>query len=135
MKNLSIILCAYFFLISAQSIFAQNEGPGTLVFSQNMVAMKDMGKVNKLIDSLSVPIWNEIMNEGMLIVWVQLNHEGGDEWTCNFYKESFFAAWDEFVKRMGERHPDAWKEMIPAFQAHKDNVYYYQQRHYPEPTE
>ena len=66
MKNLSIILCAYFFLISAQSIFAQNEGPGTLVFSQNMVAMKDMGKVNKLIDSLSVPIWNEIMNEGML---------------------------------------------------------------------
>ena len=139
MKNLSIILCAYFFLISAQSIFAQNEGPGTLVFSQNMVAMKDMGKVNKLIDSLSVPIWNEIMNEGMLMGWGQLNHEWGDEWNCNFYyiakdKESFFAAWDEFVKRMGERHPDAWKEMIPAFQAHKDNVYYYQQRHYPEPT-
>ena len=66
-KNLIIILCAFSFLLSVQSILAQEEGPGTLVFSQNMVAMKDIGKVNKIIDSLTVPIWQELMDEGMLM--------------------------------------------------------------------
>jgi len=140
MKNLAVILCAFFVLLSAHSISAQDEGPGTLVFSQNMVEMKDMGKVNKIIDSLTAPIWEEIMNEGLLFGWGQLNHEWGDEWNCNFYyiakdKESFFAAWNEFVKRMGERHPDAWKKLIPSFKAHKDNIYYFQQWHNAEPTE
>lgn len=140
MKNLIVILCAFSFFLSVQSILAQEEGPGTLVFSQNMVAMKDIGKVNKIIDSLTVPIWQELMDEGMLMGWGQLNHEWGDEWNCNFYyvakdKDAFFAAWNEFVKRMGERHPDAWKEMIPAFQAHKDNIYYFQQWHNAEPME
>jgi hypothetical protein len=140
MKNLTIILCAFFFLISVQSIFAQDEKPGTLVFSQNMVAMKDLGKVNKIVDSLTSPIWQEIMDEGMLMGWGQLNHEWGDEYNCNFYyvakdKESFFTAWDEFVKRMSQRHPDAWSEMIPAFQAHKDNIYFFQQWHNAEPSE
>ena len=50
MKNLAVILCAFFVLLSAHSISAQDEEPGTLVFSQNMVEMKDMGKVNKIID-------------------------------------------------------------------------------------
>jgi len=140
MKNLAVILFAFFVLLSTHSISAQNEEPGTLVFSQNMVEMKDMSKVNKIIDSLTTPIWEEIMNEGMLFSWGQLNHEWGDEWNCNFYyiakdKESFFAAWDEFVKRMSERHPDAWSELIPSFQAHKDNIYYFQQYHNAEPNE
>ena len=30
MRNLIIILCAFFFLISFQSLLAQDEGPGTL---------------------------------------------------------------------------------------------------------
>ncbi len=140
MKTLTALLCVILVLLSAHTISTQVEGPGTLVFSQNMVAMKDMGKVNKIIDSLTKPIWEEIMNEGMIYGWGQLNHEWGDEWNCNFYyvtkdKEAFFAAWDEFVNRMGTRHPDAWRELIPAFQAHKDNIYYFQQWHNAQPTE
>ena len=139
MKNISVILCAFFFLINANSVFSQDEGPETLVFSQNRVAMKDMNMVNKIVDSLMAPIWNEIMNEGMIMGWGQLNHEWGDEWNCNFYysakdKESFFAAWDEFIKRMSERHPGAWAKVIPSFYAHKDNIYYFQQRHIAQPT-
>ena len=137
MRIISIIFCAFLFITTVNLSFAQsdNEEPLTLVFSQNRVAMSDMAMVNKIVDSLTAPIWNELMEEGMILGWGQLNHEWGDDWNCNFYytatsKESFFAAWDEFVKRMGERHPGAWAEVTPSFMAHKDNIYYFQQRHF-----
>ena len=136
MRKFIVFLFAFLFLININSLIAQDENP-TLVLSQNIVNMQDMGRINKVVDSLMAPIWNEIMDEGMIMGWGQLNHEWGDEWNCNFYyvakdKESFFKAWDEFVKRMGERHPGAWATVTPSFKAHKDNIYYFQQRHFPK---
>ena len=136
MRNFRGILFAFLFLVCINSLVAQNED-AILVFSQNIVKMSDMGMVNKAVDSLTAPIWNELMSEGMIMGWGQLNHEWGDEWNCNFYyvakdKESFFKAWDEFIKRMGERHPGAWGKVTPSFSAHKDNIYYFQQRHNPK---
>ena len=138
MRNFIAILFAFLFFIGTNSVVAQDEQP-TLIFSQNMVNLQDMGMVNKIVDSLMAPIWNEIMNEGMIMGWGQLNHEWGDEWNCNFYyvckdKETFFKAWDEFTNRMGERHPGAWLKVTPSFKAHKDNIYYFQQRHNAPPS-
>jgi hypothetical protein len=137
MKIISIFFCAFLFLVTANLTFSRSDSdePLTLVFSPNRVAMGDMGMVNKIVDSLMAPIWNEIMNEGMILGWGQLNQEWGDEWNCNFYytatsKKAFLIAWDEFTKRMSERHPGAWAKIVPSFRAHKDNIYYFQQRHF-----
>jgi len=110
-------------------IFGQEkEKPTILVFSQNMVKMSDMGKVNKMLDSLFAPILNTLVDEGKLNGWGQLTHAWGDEWNSNLWysakdMETFNAFWAEYVKRVSEKHPDAFGEVVSYFQAHKDNIY------------
>ena len=65
MKIISITFFAFSFLVMTNLSFSQSDSdePLTLVFSQNRVAMGDMGMVNKVVDPLMAPICNEIMNE------------------------------------------------------------------------
>lgn len=131
MKNIIKVTIAIIFLFTAIN-FGQDAKektkPKTLVFSQNKVQMADMGKVNKMIDEVFAPILNQLVDEGMLYGWGQLNHAWGDEWNLNIWYSaenmgSFYKFWGEYIKRVREKHPKAFGEATKLFQAHKDNIY------------
>ena len=129
MKTLFGTALIVLMFISSANLFGQkSEQPTWLVVSQNMVPMGKVGVVNKMIDSVSVPILNELVDEGMLAGWGQFNHAWGDEWNVNFWyvaqsQSAFVAFWDEYVTRVSERYPGAFGEIVQYFQAHKDNMY------------
>jgi len=122
----AIILVAFLFL-GAKS-FAQNNEQPLLVVSFNMVPLGDIGKVNKMVDSVFTPILKELVDEGMINSFGQFNHAWGDEWNVNFWyttkdMASFDKFWDEYVSRASTRHPGSFAATTKYFQAHKDNIY------------
>ena len=127
MKKVIFLLVVFMFW--GVEIFGQDsEKPTILVFSQNKVKMADMGKVNKMVDSVFAPILNSFVDEGKLSGWGQLNHAWGDEWNFNLWysatdTETFHKFWDEYTKHVSEKFPDAFGSTIGYFQEHKDNIY------------
>lgn len=139
MKKLmnTFLLTIAILFFSVQSGFAQDNP--LLVTSFNKVKLGDMGKVNKQFDSLFAPILRELVDEGMIFSFGQFNHAWGDEWNMNVWytakdMASFSEFWDEYVKRVSDRHPGAWGSMVKYNQAHKDNMYTIRSQ-YPEPPE
>ena len=132
MKTVMNILLMLILLATFSTVIGQEEkkddGPKWLVFSQNMVPMKYVSNVNKMSDSIFVPILKELANEGLLFSFGQLNHAWGDEWNVNFYyitqdQDSFNKFWKEYIKRIRDKHPNSFQDIIKYFTAHKDNMY------------
>jgi len=122
----AIIIVAFLFL--NESNFAQSNDQPLLITSFNMVPMADMGKVNKMVDSIFTPILKELVDEGFIYSFGQFTHSWGDEWNLNFWytakdMTSFDKFWDEYVSRVNKRHPGAFTATVKYFQAHKDNIY------------
>ncbi|HSP86941.1 MAG TPA: hypothetical protein VLN45_02315, partial [Ignavibacteriaceae bacterium] len=97
----SIILTISLFL--GEKSFAQDEQP-LLIVSFNQVALSDVGKVNKMADSVFVPVLKELVDEGMIYSFGFFNHAWGDEWNVNTWytakdMASFENFWDEYVSR------------------------------------
>jgi len=133
----AIVLMA--FLILSEKGFAQNDERPLLITSFNMVQMSDMGKVNKMVDSVFAPILNELVNEGFLNSWGQFTHAWGDEWNLNFWyivkdMTSFDKFWDEYVTRVNKKNPGSFANTTKYFQAHKDNIYSIRSQ-YPMPPQ
>jgi hypothetical protein len=138
MKHLTKIFVLLFtlMLLSGSSFAQDNEQP-LLIVSQNMVSMSDVGKVNKMADSIFVPILKELVDEGMLYSFGNFSHSWGDEWNVNYWytakdMASFEKFWDEYVSRVVAKHPGAFGSVVKYFQAHKDNIYTIQNQ-YPAP--
>lgn len=141
MKMLSqffaITIAAFLFL--GEFNFAQSDDQPMLVVSSNMVPMTDMGKVNKMVDSVFTPILKELVDEGFIFSFGHFTHAWGDEWNSNFWyiakdMTSFEKFWDEYVKRGSARHPGAFASTTKYFQAHKDNIYTIRSQ-YPAPSQ
>ena len=138
MKHLTKIFVLLFtFMLLSGSSFAQDSEQPLLITSFNMVTMSDVGKVNKMVDSVFTPILKELVDEGMIYNFGQFNHSWGDEWNVNFWytakdMTSFDKFWDEYVTRVSTRHPDAFSSTVKYFKAHKDNIYTIRGQ-YPEP--
>ncbi len=125
------------FLVIGENNFAQSDDQPLLIVSSNMVSMGDVGKVNKMADSIFVPILKELVDEGMLYSFGSFNHNWGDEWNVNYWytakdMASFELFWDTYVSRVSERHPNAFGSVTKYFQAHKDNIYTIRNQ-YPAP--
>ena len=139
MKHLTIfvtILVAFLFL--REISFAQSDEQPLLITSFNMVPMGDMGKVNKMVDSVFTPILKELVDEGFIYSFGQFTHTWGDEWNLNFWytakdMSSFDKFWDEYVGRVNKRHPGAFAATVKYFQAHKDNIYTIRGQYPPPP--
>ena len=132
MKALNKLIILVLVLFTCNSLFAQEaeekELPKTLVFSQNIIAMKDLSKLQALSDSVFSPIVSQMVDEGKLFGWGQLNHAWGDEWNFNLYyiakdHKAFLDFWNEYIKRVSEEHPNAVSQWINLVQEHKDNIY------------
>jgi len=128
------LLSQIFAIIIVASLFpggkslAQNNEQPLLIVSFNMVPLADVGKVNKMADSVFAPILKELVDEGMIYSFGNFSHSWGDEWNVNYWytakdMASFDKFWDEYVGRVGKRNPDAWAATVKYFQAHKDNIY------------
>jgi hypothetical protein len=125
-KFFAIIFVAFLFL--SGNNFAQNNDQPLLIVSSNMVPMGDMGKVNKMVDSVFTPILKELVDEGFIFSFGHFTHAWGDEWNSNFWyiakdMASFEKFWDEYVSRVNKKNPGSFAATTKYFQAHKDNIY------------
>jgi uncharacterized short protein YbdD (DUF466 family) len=125
-KFFVIIFVAFLFL--GEKSFAQSNDQPLLIVSFNMVPMSDVGKVNKMVDSVFTPVLKELVDEGFIFSFGFFSHTWGDEWNSNVWytakdMSSFDKFWDEYVSRMNKRHPGAFAATTKYFQAHKDNIY------------
>ena len=122
----AIILVAFLFLGGKN--FAQSNDQPLLIVSFNMVPMADVGKVNKMVDSVFTPILKELVDEKFIYSFGFFSHTWGDEWNSNVWYtakdlSSFDKFWDEYVSRVNKRHPGSFAATVKYFQAHKDNIY------------
>ena len=129
MKWLSKIFAFLFiFILAAGSSQAQESEQPLLVVSFQKVKMADVGAMNKMINEKFAPILNGLVDDKMLLNWGLFNHAWGDEWNVNIWytvkdMASFDKFWEEYIKRINEKQPDAWKELRGYIQEHKDNIY------------
>lgn len=119
---LGVVLCC------SGIIIAQTNEQPLLITSFNMVPMSDVGRVNKMIDSVFAPILKELVDEKFISAWGEFTHAWGDEWNVNIWYTakdmgSFDKFWAEYVSRVTKRHPGAFAATTKYFQAHKDNIY------------
>lgn len=118
-------------LLFATVTYAQDGNrpePVFLVVNQNQVAMTDMGALNSMWFDKAVPVLDKMKEEGLVLDFGLFTHAWGDEWNFNFFfitksHEDFVKAWDEYIKRMREKHPDSLTEWVSKIKAHKDNMY------------
>ena len=127
-KLIQLFTATLVFLFFATNTFAQSENQAMLVVSFQKVKLTDISATNKLINEKFAPILNSMVDEGMLFGWGLFNHAWGDEWNVNMWytvkdMDGFNKFWHEYVKRIGEQQPDAWKELRGYIQEHKDNMY------------
>ena len=123
--NLAIL---FIFIFVAGNIQAQESEQPLLVVSFQKVKMSDVGAMNKMINEKFAPILNGLVDDKMLLNWGLFNHAWGDEWNVNIWytvkdMASFDKFWEEYIKRINEKQPDAWKELRGYIQEHKDNIY------------
>lgn len=125
--SLFVALLVAFLFLGSRGVAQDNDRP-LLIVSFNMVPMSDVGKVNKMVDSVFAPILKELVDEKFIGGWGQFSHAWGDEWNLNFWyvakdMVSFDKFWDEYVTRVNKKHPGAFAATTKYFQAHKDNIY------------
>lgn len=121
-------------------LVAQQPAPqrNTVVVSSWKCAWNRLDRVAKISDSLAKPIAQELVNEGRLINFGMLVHDWADEWNVVFYytardKPTFFAAWQEFLSRFSQRHPNA-PPLTDFCADHRDNIYAAQFATTPAPS-
>ena len=86
-------------------------------------------KAYKIFDDYLNPIWNQLVDEGMIISYSMMTHAWGDEWNLNYMiitkdHASFLKAWSEGFKRIRSTVPqEKWDELMRYTLEHKDNLY------------
>ena len=80
--------------------FNLNAQQGFVMFNQNKVEFVNQGKAYKLFDDYLNPVWNQLVDEGMIISYSMMTHAWGDEWNLNYMivtesHEAFLKAWAE----------------------------------------
>ena len=139
MKKLTQIFVALtIFIFVTGNITAQSEEQPLLVVSFQKIKMADIATVNKMINDKFAPILNRLVDDKMLLGWGLFNHTWGDEWNVNIWytvkdMAAFDKFWDEYMKQIREKQPDAWKELRGYIMEHKDNIYTIMNQ-YPMPT-
>lgn len=139
MKKLTQLLAVFCFLfITAGSVLAQEAENPLLVVSFQKIKMADVQAANKLINEKFAPILNSLVDDKKLLSWGLFNHAWGDEWNVNVWytvkdMDSFDVFWEEYMNRISEKQPEAWKTLRGYIQEHKDNIYTIMNQ-YPMPT-
>jgi len=140
MKKLTkIFTLAAVIIFTAGNISAQSENNPLLVVSYQKVKLSDVATVNKMFNEKFAPILKSMVDDKFIHSWGLFNHSWGDEWNVNVWyiaddMGSFEKFWDEYRKRVSEKDPDAFKNLVAFIQDHKDNIYSIQNQ-YPVPPQ
>jgi hypothetical protein len=121
-------------LLAPVAMQAQEEPmePGTLIVSYWKCEWDAIGTLVQRYDSLSNPINQELVNEGILFAAGMATHDWADEWNVLYWsvaadKTAAFAAFDEFGRRYNERNPEPPSDptFLEICEEHKDAIYTY----------
>jgi hypothetical protein len=79
-------------------------------------------------ESLVIPVWNELVAEGMVDSYGYIVHRWADEWNVGIYTvaesiEAVLAASQEAGRRLQERYPDGPNAFGEACPHHRDGFY------------
>lgn len=104
------------------------ETPPTLRLSFYHCDMNALGPVVEQMEMMEIPIWDELVDEGMVESYGHYFHAWASEWNVGIYTvaesiEAVLAATVEFGNRMQERHPDADNGLNQTCPAHRDGFY------------
>ena len=105
------MVCGLALALAPISIQAQEDGPPTVMMSS---AQCDRNTLDDVLDNArerGLPIWQELVNEGMIWSYGLLRHWWGDEWNLvNVMlaadEAAVMAANDEFGSRYDDLYPD-----------------------------
>jgi hypothetical protein len=127
---------------SADAAIAQEEAPPqptAVVFSYWKCDYGELDAIRQITDSVTVPIAQELVNEGMWVGYGELRHAWADEWNVVYYYlaqdiPTFLSGWQQFASRITERHPDLFNWFTERCPEHKDNIYNWGPRTTPPPA-
>lgn len=102
--------------------------PPTLRLSFYQCDLNRLEATEEQIETMEMPIWNELVDEGMVQQYGHFFHAWADEWNVGIYTvaesiEAVIAATEEFGNRMLERHPDADAGLNQVCPSHRDGFY------------
>lgn len=118
-----------------------NASPGqTLVIESFKCDWRSYADINAGIEAINLPVYQALVDEGLIISWGTYWHEWADEWNFHIYtvaedKASFFEAFAEAGRRIGEIVEDegTWDDQQLSMEAdwivgeycteHKDGIY------------
>lgn len=106
----------------------EDEAPPILRLSFYHCDMNALDATYEQIETMEIPIWDELVDEGMVESYGHFFHAWASEWNVGIYTvaeniEAVLAATEEFGNRMGERHPDADAGLNQVCPAHRDGFY------------
>jgi hypothetical protein len=127
MFSLFAVLVLGLTILTTQSSAQEAENP-LLVVSFQKVKFGEMQNVTKMFNDKMSPILNSLVDDQYISSWGLFNHTWGDEWNLNVWyvmedMASIEVFFDEYMKRLNEQQPDAWKELRGYIMEHKDNIY------------
>jgi hypothetical protein len=131
MRHLTLPLLALL-VLAPQTTQAQDapreRQTGFMMMNQHVCPLQGLGRVHEITDTYITPIFEEMRQAGEIRSWGFLDHAWGDEWNFNFYvitenRETFFNAWNSFMRRAEERHPGIGLEFASLCTMHRDNLY------------
>lgn len=118
-----------------------NASPGqTLVIESFKCDWRSYEDINSGIEAINLPVYQALVDEGVIISWGTYWHEWADEWNFHIYtvaedKASFFEAFAEAGRRIGEivEEEGTWDDQQLSMEAdwivgeycteHKDGIY------------
>jgi hypothetical protein len=106
----------------------QEDTPPTLRLSFFQCDFSELDAAMEQIESIGIPIWEELIEEGMIENYGHFIHSWASEWNVGIYTvaediPAVLAAVEEFGRRLDERHPDSENLFGEACPAHRDGFY------------
>ena len=129
-------------LLLPTAVLAQDnqdeELPRAMFISQWICPQDAIQEISQSYDSITNPVEQELVNEGLMYGAGMFFHSWGDEWNVNWYRigqdnAAVFSALQEVGRRVNERHEDP-PNLFAECTAHKDNIYFWGPRTAPPPT-
>jgi hypothetical protein len=105
-----------------------DEDPPTLRISMFQCHWDQVGAIIEELETRTVPIWDELVDEGMVVSAGTFIHDWADEWNVGIYTvassiQAVLDFNDEVGRRYDERYPDAEDVFGSACPKHRDNFY------------
>lgn len=107
----------------------EEEAPETLRLSFYQCDFGEFGpETQEELEGRVIPIWDELVDEGMVESAGYFFHSWADEWNVGIYTigadiASIIAAQEEANSRLEERYPDAESSFNEACPLHRDGFY------------